>query len=571
MTFSEDIIKGLEEELERKIRDREGILDRLSLVDIELDKYDDIIKGIDADAYQYIPAINAAVNSVDSAYEARLSAGCVTNLIWEKQQSWTVFLIDSGSSTFESWKVVLNGGPPEDGHGSGSGTYGYTPYHGIKYYSKPSNRDYGANLVGEFEGFVTGVGATIIGFTTSQFEDSAFSEASVPSEFTNGLTVTDNLVNPDLFTVGDLPEITGTGTTTIVAVTTSLIGGISTGSNIFYHFGAGDIGLATTGMAILEPEDNPNISTVFGSISNQFVTIVGFGTADYDIEYYDSLGILTTSTLAVNTILLSDNATEGVEDATFNIGIITSAPAIFLSTSTLAGTSGTTFYVLSTDAEIDANFDYLANPNSPVKIGTLNSGNFGIGHSVFYDDSGDPAETKNWRPEKDRPEIKIKGANNLKEKKQPYVGAGRAEYWIGTTQWPTLTKTTATTNPGTGFTTYSTSTTYPAKGTQVTIGGTQSTASIGYANVGPNTPGNCSSFNSSISSAESNLNAVISENKPKAQGILAQSATLRKRREKLELFAWSLLQSAAKTREEIEELRAQISSLKNTDFSKYEK
>jgi len=85
MSFSEDIIKGLEEELERKIRDREGILDRLALVDIELDKYDDIIKNIDADAYQYLPAINAAVNTVDAAYEARLSAGCVTNLIWEKQ------------------------------------------------------------------------------------------------------------------------------------------------------------------------------------------------------------------------------------------------------------------------------------------------------------------------------------------------------------------------------------------------------------------------------------------------------------------------------------------------------
>lgn len=565
MSFSEDIIKGLEEELERKIRDREGILDRLALVDIELDKYDDIIKNIDADAYQYLPAINAAVNTVDAAYEARLSAGCVTNLIWEKQNSWSVFIKDSGVSTFESWKVVLNGGPPEDGTGDGTGTYGYEPYHGLKYYSKPSNRDYGANLVGEFEGFA-GAGSTIIGFTTSQFDSARDEVPTVPSIYKVGQTITDNLVSPDLFTTGDLPEITGTGTTTIVAITTSLIGGISTGSNIFYHFGAGDIGLATTGMAILEPEDNPNISTVFGSISNQFVRITGFGTAEYDIDYYDAAGILTSSTLTVNTITLSDAATEGVEEASFNIGIITSTPALFLSTATLAGTSGTTFYALSADREIDAGFDYLSNPNSPVKIGTLNEGNFGIGHSVFYDDSGDPFRTRNWYPERDRPRVKIKGGDDIPAKKQPAVGAGRAEYWIGTTQWPTLTRCT-----GGGETPLICTTSYATLGTQVTIGGTTNSTSISYASVGPNTPGNCSSFTSAISNAESNLNSVITTNKPKAQGILAQSATLRKRREKLELFAWSLLQSASKTREEIEELRSQIRTLRNTDFSKYEK
>lgn len=567
MTFSEDIIKGLEEELGRKIRDREGILDRLSLIDIELDKYDEIIKGIDADAYQYLPAINAAVNAVDAAYEARLNAGCVTNLIWEQQNSWSAFIKDFGQSTFQSWKVVLNGGPPEDGTGAGTGTYGYTPYHGLKYYSKPSNRDYGANLVGEFEGFA-GAGSTIIGFTTSQFDSAREEVPTVPSIYKVGLTITDNLVSPDLFTTGDLPEITGTGTTTIVAITTSLVGGISTGSNVFYHFGAGNIGMATIGMAILEPEDNPNISTVFGSISNRFVRITGFGTAEYNIDYYTSAGVLTSSTLTVNTITLSDAATAGIEEATFNIGIITSTPALFLSTATLAGTSGTTFYALSADRDIDAGFDYLSNPNSPVKIGTLDSGNFGIGHSIFYDDSGDPFRTRNWYPERDSPRIKIKGGNDIPAKKQPAVGAGRAEYWIGTTQWPTITRTSG---GGGGGGPIITTTTYAPLGTQVTIGGTTSSVSIGYASVGPNTPGNCSSYDSAISNSQSSLNSIIAQNKPKAQGIIAQSATLRKRRGQLELFAWSLLQSAAKTREEIEDLRSQIRSLKNTDFSKYEK
>lgn len=571
MTFSEDIISALKEELERKIKDREGILDRLSLIDIELDKYDELICGIDDDAYQYIPEINSAVKGVGSAYDARLSAGCVTNLIWKKQKNWNVYIELFGDTQFESWKVVTNGGPPEDGHGDGTGTYGYTPYHGIKYYSKPSNRDYGSNLIGEFQGFITGVGATVIGFSTSQFEESAYAEPSVPSTFTNGLTVTDDLVNPDLFVVGDLPEITGTGTTSIVAVTTSLIGGISTGSNVFYHFGAGDIGLATTGMAILEPEDNPNIGTVFGSISNQFVTITGFGTAYYDYEYHDSAGILTTSTLVVNTITLSDSATEGVEEATFNIGIVTTTPCIFISTAALAGTSGTDFYVLSADRDIDANFDYLSNPNSPVKIGLLDGSNCGTGHSAVYTDNGDPYGTKNWKPEFDRDRIKIKGARDLPAKKQPYVGAGREEYWIGTTQWPTLTTTTATFNPGTGTTSYFTNTVYAAKGTTVTIGGTDSTASIGYASVGPNTPGNCSSYDSAISNAESTLTSTIAANKPKITSTLAKSQALRKRREKLELQAWSLLQSAARTREEIEELKQEISVLTNSDFSKYER
>lgn len=566
MTVSQEILENLKEELESKIKQREGILDRLALVDIEIDRYTGLIKSVDAEALGLVQNVNTTIPAIKQAYDARISSGCRTNLIWEKKSSWTGFS-GSGdgatSTTFETWKVVLNGGPPDDGRGAGTGTYGYTSYHGLKYHKRPSNKDYGSDLVTQFTAHVS-LGSTWVGISTVNFLGDVI--PTIPSQIQIGDTLTDDLDNPQLFTTGDLPEVTGFGTTDVVGILTTLVGGISTGSNVFYHFGAGNIGIVTVGMVLLEPEVT-GLGTNFVGIftSSSYTEITGFGTGTQVIEYYDSAGILTTTTLTVNAITLSNPALVGLEEGDFRVGIVTTIPAVSISTVALASSTTSDMYVLRTQGEIDAGFDYTSNPNSPEEIGMLNASNLGIGHSLTYSSNGDPNKSRSWKPETARERIKIKGADDLPAIKEPFVGAGRAEYWIGTTQWPTIT-----TCSGGGESPIICSTTYASRGTTVTIGGTTG-PTISYASTGPNTPANCSSYDSAISSAEATHNANKSKYEPLARDVANKSKVLRDKRAEKEKYAWSLLQSASKTREDIKNLREQISAIENTDWSKYEK
>jgi len=559
MSESREIIAELKQELELKIKQREGILDRLALVDIEIDKMDKLIEGIDADAIGATNTINQAITPVKTAYDSRITSGCRTDLIWKKTDTFTQW-VTSGSGdgatltqvTFTVYEVQKN-----------SAVYDYVPYRGLKYYQKPTNRDYGSNLITEFDGYLS-LGSTVVGVNSA---------TSVPSEIKIGDTISDNLDNPIAFTTGDLPEVVGFGSTTVVGVITSLVGGISTGSYVFSNFGAGSITGLTTGMILLEPEVSGMSTSYVGVLTtNGYTSIVGFGSTTQTIEYYDEVGIVSTSTLVVPSLILDKPATNYLEEGNFRVGILTTIPALFISTTSLASFASTTVYVIRNTPNIDEDFNYEKNPNSPVKIGIIDASTVGQGHSVFYDASGDPNRTESWKPEKARDEVKYKGDVLVKEIREPKVGAGRAEYYIGTKQWPVVTRCTSS---GGEIPIVTCVTTYAPIGTKVTIGGTVDSVSIGYtgrAQGGPDPNGaSCSQYDSAITSATNNMNSVISATQPTAEKLISMTKRLRERRDERELYAWSLLQSAARTREEIDKLKKQIQEMENFDFSKYEK
>lgn len=563
MSESREIIAELKEELQLKIKQREGILDRLALVDIEIDKMDNLIIGIDKDAVEVTNTINQSVTPVKTAYDSRITSGCRSDLIWKQlrtYESWVTSGAGDGAGisrvTFTEYEVQKN-----------SDVYDFEPYHGLKYYQKPSNRDYGSNLITQFDGYIT-MGSTVVGVNSA---------TSVPSVIKIGDTLTDSLDNPQSFTTGDLPEVVGFGTTTVVGIVTTLVGGISTGSYIFSNFGAGSLTGLTTGMILLEPEVSGMSTSYVGVLTtNGYTSIVGFGSTTQVIEYYDEVGILTTSTLFVPSLILDKPATNYLEEGTFRVGILTSLPAMFISTTALASFASTTVYVIRNTPDIDAGFDYLSNPNSPEVIGIINSSTVGNGHTVFYDSSGNPNETQSWKPETAREKIKIDNAEDLPAIKEPKVGAGRAEYYIGTKQWPIITSCTTTGGGGGGGggITICTSS-YASLGTKVTIGGTTNTVSIGYtgrAQGGPDPNGpSCAGYDTAITSATNNMNNVIAANQPTAEKLISMSKGLRERRSERETYAWSLLQAAARTREEIDKLKEQISEMESFDFSKYEK
>lgn len=578
MSLSKEIIQEMKQELERKIKAREGVLDRLAIVDVELDLYTGVIKGLDSAALPFINNINQVVPSIQAAYDARITADCRTDLIWEKGETTTVFT-ESGSQQLTTYTVVKN-----------QSTADFTAFDGIQYFSQPSERDYGSSIVAEFDALVS-QGSTIVGVVGVDGE----SVRSVPSAIQINDTLIDSFDNPTIFTTGDLPEITGFGTTDVVGIVTTLVCGINTGSNILRNFGAGNIGIVSVGMVVLDPLVTGNDPSFSGTLSTTgFTKITGFGTANQIIEFYNSSGILTTSTLAVPTLILDKPAINFLEEGSFRVGILTQVPALFISTAALASYGSTQMYVIRSDKDIDEGFDYLQSPNTPLKLGTINSGNVGTGSSIVYDTSGDPNETKTYDPNKTRVDPLLTTKNEClftddgsprpntiwdSENKQcirkpePPIGAGKVDYNIGTTQWPTLTQCTQSGGGGGGGGTVTCTTTYASLGTRVTIGGTMG-PSITYASVGPSgknpSGAACQALDAAIQTAESNLSNTISQNRPQAQELVNRSEVLRDKRTEKQLYAWSLLVSASRLREEIEKLRQQISEMESFDYTPYE-
>jgi hypothetical protein len=546
MSYSEDILSELRQEKDSKVKQRLGILDQLALVDTEIDKYNTLINNMDNGAIPYFDTINSAITPVKNAYDARINANCRSKLKWVKVDERDSYVFSQGGlggfQTFQTWECQLD----ED-------EYDFVGYHGAKYYQKPLNRDYGAAIQGSFVGFSSD-GSNIIGVAAS---------SSLPSTIQIGDTITDSLTDPSVFIAGDLPEIVGFGTTTAVGFVTTLVGGISTGSNVFAHFGAG---ISTIGLSV------GMILTYTGGLTTDAIlptntTIVGFGTTNYILEYINNSGILTTSTFPCPSLILSASAINGVEEGVFTVGIITSYQSLLLSTSALADSTDQIFTAIRISADIDASFDPYANPNEPLTIGSLGSGSVGAGGSLFYTESGDSNNTRTYRPS----ETYINPVNDRVVNPEPRVGAGRADYYVGSTRWPIVTTCTSSTVGSQVITSCSTS--YATLGQRVIVGGTNGSG-IGYASTGPggiNPNGStCNSLTAAISAAESTMNSVISTNESSARSIISNTASLRDKRDQKQLYAWSLLQAASSLRLEIAKLNDQIQQLENFDFSPYE-
>jgi hypothetical protein len=75
-------IADAEEELELRKKEKAQLLDQLALYDVKLDRYDVIIENMDRSILPLIDEINAAIAGVKSAYDARVAAGCVSDLAW---------------------------------------------------------------------------------------------------------------------------------------------------------------------------------------------------------------------------------------------------------------------------------------------------------------------------------------------------------------------------------------------------------------------------------------------------------------------------------------------------------
>lgn len=529
MSVSREILADIEEQLVSKKIQRDALIGQLTLLDVIIDKYDDLISKIDTDAISIANIINQAILPVKEAYDARIAANCRSDLSWVLNKTWqSRFYYNSAATlvTFYEYEVKKN-----------PNTYAFVPYRGLKYYRKPLNRDYGANIVYSFYGSVS-VGSTVI---------SIINGSDIPSPIQLGDKIVDNIDNPILFSPANIPSITGFGFTSGVGIVTTLVGGISTGSTIFAHYGAGisSVGIST-GMS-------------FNYVGIVTSTIVGFSTTTFNITYLNENGVYVTDTEVCDGLILNSPASQGINEGIFTVGIATQFPAIFISTSSLGFNTNAYLNVLRI-GDVDIEFDYTQSPLEPLTIGVVNSSTLGVGHSISLDASGDPSNTEIWSPSFSYFDDTTKTVINP----QPLVGAGRADYYVGTYKWPLLTTCI-------GFTEFFCSSSYVSEGFSVV---TSSPSDLDYAytsNAGVNTNGSlCQQLTQNIDNAINNMNLVLSQNSSSLQPLIDATKALRGNRDGKELQAWSMLQAVGSITEDIQRLERDIRSMRTLDFSPYE-
>lgn len=528
---SQNIIDSLKDDKEQKITQREAINDILLLTDITVDGYDKLIVEMDKNVPGLIDDINNAITPVKQAYDIRITDNCLSNLKWVQtgETERTSIFGDSGPTlvTYQYWQVQKD---PDQ--------YRQINYYGAKYYKRPHNRDYGANLIKEISDGSVGIGSTFI--VVNDASSTALDGIKI------GDTISDDLESPTIFSIGNLPEVVGFGSTSIVGFSTTFGADISVGSTILRHTGQGII---TTGIST-----GDRIIRV--GVTSSDTLVVGFGTTTTQISIVDDEGVSGVATATVNTIILSKPAIASTTLGSFGVGIATFYPTIFISTTSPSGGTNSNFVVIRNDASIDETFDYTKSGSDPVEISLIkNSSKLGYGHSLKIINNGDPDVVTYWREVIDP---------------EPPVGAGFAPYYIGAASWPGINVPTVV-----GGTVVSYTFQYASEGTTVVIGlgltdaqpviTTTSTKPPGAAN---NTT--CNTYNSNITAAEANMNAVIADKLPKINYYANASGVLRDVRDDKENTAWSMRRGMGFLTAEINKLTTQIATLENTDFTEFE-
>jgi len=507
------IKKDLKDLIASKTKQREQILDLLSLKDVIIDEMDALIINIDSNLPALFDEINDEIDKVKAAYDARITAGCRSALYWRDDGE-----VDYGSDGAKQWTVALNPATRID--------YGY---HSLKYYQYPRNRDYGSSLIAQFEGNIVGSGFTIA-VTTKKLELS-----DIKPDYTRikvGDEITDALVRPEVFQAGNLPSVVSIGTTdTLSGVTTSVVGTVSVGSTILFNLGIGNVTGTPVGSGI-------GLTTIL----HPDTTVYGHGTASHNFTKVTLSGgnqILTQVTETVPTIILNRPAIGTATTQRFSVGIKTNVTALTLSTSASIDAYNQEFYAIRTGTDPDESFNVTTNPLDPVSVGNINSSNLGIGHSVHYVNASSKYTTYPTGPFQWR---------EIFQDPEPIQGGGVAVYSNGNQSWPCTLDSDG--DP----------TLYPTEGT-IRISAYQPSTTSETPVFPPPTTGACNALTAAITAAEAARDAVIAKNEPIIKGYVAQTRALRALRDDQEIEAWGLLQSAAYMRQEVERLTAHLSDL----------
>lgn len=531
-TLTETFIADLEQQVKYKTSEIEMLKNQLLLLDLKIDSYDTIIQNIDKEIIVFLDEINVGINSVKTAYETRVSAGCSSDLHWLPISTQT-YTVEGTSYTILDYICTKNSNVREDYN-----------YYGVKYYRKPLNQDYDSNIIEEFSGTISlGSSSLAIVGSASTFK------------YQIGDTIVDNIDNPVVFSSANLPTIVSFGTTSLVGTSTDFGGTISFGSTIIAHVGVGTtVGINTGDSISLSGVIAPN------------TTVVGFGTTTISLTNVwkpnwggPGVGSFISTTGVTNSLIISIASIGSTTNGNFKVGLLTSYSSINLSNISIFSAENSNFTVIRNTQTSYTEFDSTNNPIDPVTIGIMNNNSVGFGHSLKLVNNGSPIGPFQWN--------EVLGEEYAPE---PNCGASYARYYPGNNSWPTKTEYSYN-SAGIviGFVT-----TYAQEGDVVTVGlgSTPSKFGIGYTGTSQLNPsaGTCNPLNTAIANAIASRDNIISINSPKINGLINSSSALRRLRDKFESHAFSILQGRVSADVELNILKQDLAALQTTDLSAFE-
>jgi len=532
---SQRIIDSMKSEVESKKTQKEQIGDMLLLLDIDLDMYDQLIENIDRNIPTPINEINTKITAVQDAYRARITNGCKNDLEWViVSQPNPLFSFGVGQKNTTTYKVQKI-----------AADYRTINYYGAKYYKRPKDRDYGSSAVAEIASASVGIGSTYMIINDPTVTNGAFQALS---GIQTGDTITDSIEQPTIFIIGQLPEVVGFGSTSLLGISTTFGASISIGSTILAYTGINTTSGINTGDKIWRT-----------GITSTDSLVVGFGTTTVSVSGIDTLGIATSFNITTTSVILSKPAIASTSQSIFNVGIYTSYPTIFISTTTPYGTSDDNFFIIRSTGT-DENFDPITNGENPVEVGLVkNDTKAGYGHSIIIINNGSPDVIKTYVEDVDP---------------EPAVGAGFASYYIGNNSWPGILSPILSGGPTPTVTEYTFS--YATEGQTLTVltgsGVTTASAGIGYTGTSAINPsaGTCSASTSAITSAETDLNNQKNTNLPIINDYINKSGILRTIRDNKQSTAWAYRRGRGSIVNDLKKLNSDISSLETTDFDEFE-
>ena len=505
------IAKRLREQ-RKQVKDETVVLnEQLALVDVIIDEYDDLIIKLDNKIQPLLPPINYQIDQVQKAYLDRISHGCRSDLTWQLQEEKEMNIYNNPKQPVKIYQVVKD-----------PSTFRFLGYYGPKYYKYPKNREYGSNVVETINDADANVGSKILPIFDADAETLTGFTTGRLSGIKTGDFITDSLSYPYIFQAGAGTSITGFGLTDYAKYNYAVSGFCTSGDNKIY--GDQRIGFITDFSIGDEVYGAPDRSGA--GIIPTGTTITGFGTAVGIVTFVNSAGITTGVEVTLDFATLSNAVTNNINKdigTSFYVGVVSSYYYADLSAAPNATGISSSFIIIRPGDLTDIEFESTKNPIDPVEIGIARGANIGKGHRLELINNGDPDITAQWR--------------EIIEDPEPAVGAGRVEYYIGTTQWPTISRRDS---DGDVVTTHATLGQRVIVGVGATIG-----AGIGYTGNPPggNIPSDCGTYDTAIIDAETELQNLIIANTPKINHYINGADSLRQIRDDDETKAWGYLQA----------------------------
>ena len=505
------IAKRLREQ-RKQVKDETVVLnEQLALVDVIIDEYDDLIIKLDNKIQPLLPPINYQIDQVQKAYLDRISHGCRSDLTWQLQEEKEMNIYNNPKQPVKIYQVVKD-----------PSTFRFLGYYGPKYYKYPKNREYGSNVVETINDADANVGSKILPIFDADAETLTGFTTGRLSGIKTGDFITDSLSYPYIFQAGAGTSITGFGLTDYAKYNYAVSGFCTSGDNKIY--GDQRIGFITDFSIGDEVYGAPDRSGA--GIIPTGTTITGFGTAVGIVTFVNSAGITTGVEVTLDFATLSNAVTNNINKdigTSFYVGVVSSYYYADLSAAPNATGISSSFIIIRPGDLTDIEFESTKNPIDPVEIGIARGANIGKGHRLELINNGDPDITAQWR--------------EIIEDPEPAVGAGRVEYYIGTTQWPTISRRDS---DGDVVTTHATLGQRVIVGVGATIG-----AGIGYTGNPPggNIPSDCGTYDTAIIDAETELQNLVIASTPKINHYINGADSLRQIRDDDETKAWGYLQA----------------------------